>query len=116
MSIDLSTVTTWIGAHATEADTDRIMEVIVERRKTLAQMAAASIVVGMDVEVVNLSPAAYKGQRGTVTAIKGKYATVKFTKQSTVNLRFARSARIRVPSGVEQFESYGIPLQCLRQV
>ncbi|MER5952065.1 hypothetical protein ABT127_39115 [Streptomyces sp. NPDC001904] len=109
-------MTEFIGAHATEDDITRVIEVIKQRRKTLTQIAASSIVVGMSVQVVNIKPAALKGERGTVTTITRGSATVKFTKESTESLRWARSSRIDVPQGVEELEMDGIPLGCLRQI
>ncbi|MGP3776991.1 hypothetical protein ACTWJ8_39780 (plasmid) [Streptomyces sp. SDT5-1] len=112
----LSTLTTYIATEASDADCDRILAVMKERRKALRQQAAAAIVVGLDVEVVNIKPAALKGHRGTVKEIDGRSATVKFTAESTRELRHARSRQIFVPAGVTELEMDGIPLVCLRRV
>ena len=112
--LTLSQVTAHIAAHATEGDLDRILEVLKERRKTLASMAAAAVTVGAAVEIVNITPAAYKGKRGTVESIDGAHAAVKLDADSTEELRWARSRRVNVPNGVKEWTVPGIPLTCLR--
>ena len=107
-------VTAHIAAHATEGDLDRILEVLKERRKTLASMAAAAVTVGAAVEIVNITPSAYKGKRGTVESIDGAHAAVKLDADSTEELRWARSRRVNVPHGVKEWTVPGIPLTCLR--
>ncbi|WP_127357505.1 hypothetical protein [Actinacidiphila soli] len=67
--------------------------------------------------MVNISPAAYKGKRGTVTAITGASASITFDAESTKELRWAGSRRINVPDGVTQWTpNAGFPLTCLRVV
>lgn len=105
-----------VTAHATEADIDRIIDVLKERRKTLASMAAAAVTVGATVEVVNLRPADYKGKRGTVVTITGNTASVKFNAESTEELRWSRSQKINVPDGVTEWTANGFPLTCLRVI
>lgn len=116
-TLALSAITAHIAAHASESDLDRIVAVVVERRKALATMAAAAVTVGAKVEIVNLRPADYKGKRGTVASIEGKHATITFDEQSTKSLRWSRSAKINVPEGVTQWTPTSLfPLTCLRLV
>ncbi|MCX4515900.1 hypothetical protein OHA27_37925 [Streptomyces sp. NBC_01619] len=115
-TITLPQITAHIAANASEADMSRIIEVIKERRKTLATMAAAAVTVGATVEVVNIRPAAYKGMRGTVERITGNTATIKFDADSTEQLRWARNKQISVPDAVTEWTTSGFPLTCLRVV
>ncbi|MFF3313352.1 hypothetical protein [Streptomyces sp. NPDC002952] len=112
----LPQVTAWIGAEASDDDLSRILAVVKERRRMLAAEAAAKVTRGASVEIVNIKPAVLKGMRGTVSAIEGRYADVKLTPQSTAELRVARSTKINVPRGIDEYEVTGIPLTCLRLV
>ncbi|MCX4554210.1 hypothetical protein [Streptomyces sp. NBC_01500] len=112
--ITLSQVTTFIAAHAQEKDLSRIAEVSKERRKSLAVQAAAAVTPGARVEIVNITPAALKGMCGTVTEISGRYGSVLLSERDTEELRWARSRRLNVPSGVKEWTVEGIPLTCMR--
>jgi hypothetical protein len=80
-------------------------------------MAAAAVTVGATVEVVNISPAAYKGKRGTVEAISGNAASITFDAESTKELRWTGSRRINVPDDATEWTpNAGFPLTCLRVV
>lgn len=115
-TLTLSEVTAHIAAHATEGDLDRVLDVVRKRRKALATMAAAAVTVGATVEVVNITPADYKGKRGKVKAITGNSASITFDAASTKDLRFARSRKINVPDGVTEWTQTGFPLTCLRVI
>lgn len=111
----LSQVTAHIAAHASEEDLARITEVTKERRKALAAIAAAAVTRGASVEIVNISPAAYKGKRGTVEKItdaRRPYASVKLTPESTKDLRW--TGRVTIPDEATEWTVTGIPLTCLR--
>ncbi|MEU4095961.1 hypothetical protein [Streptomyces sp. NPDC026673] len=115
--LTLPEVTAHIAAHASGADLTRIGEVVKERRKALATMAAARVTVGAEVEIANISPTYYTGKRGTVEAIERGAARVKFNAESTNELRFARSRKISVPDCVAEWTPLAMfPLTCLRVI
>ncbi|QKV90371.1 hypothetical protein HUT19_41185 [Streptomyces sp. NA02950] len=117
-TLTMSQVTSFIATHTSEDDLARIQEVVKERRKALANAAAAAVTTGALVEVVNIRPADFKGKRGTVQAIIGRSASITFDEESTKELRWsARSRKINVPDNVEQWTPETLfPLICLRVI
>ncbi|MEV7177857.1 hypothetical protein [Kitasatospora sp. NPDC093679] len=110
----ITAVTTFILTEATDTDLQRLDTAMRDRRKALAEIRAAAVVVGAAATTRNLSPKYMNGLSGTVESIQGKVAYLKLDEHSTEELRAQYSRRFPVPDGVKTYSlPAGIPLTCL---
>jgi hypothetical protein len=103
----------FIVLQADEADLERIIQSVKDRRRALANAAAAAVQVGATVTLHNISPKALAGLTGDVESINGKRADVLLTADSTNALRFS-STRFYVPAEDERYVLRGVPLTACR--
>lgn len=98
-------------AGAEETDLDRLIDGVKMRRKTLANLRAAAVRVGMEIATDGLSPKYLNNLTGTIRGISGQRADVELDEPSTNTLRYS-GKRFYVAPDVERYVLRGVPLQC----
>lgn len=94
----------WILADATDDDLKAVNTAISQRYKVNRTMRAASVHIGMSVQIGDLSPVWLNGLHGTIVKIKKSRATVKLSTDSTNVLRIMGGLRVFVPDDVTECE------------
>ncbi|MEV7123911.1 hypothetical protein [Kitasatospora griseola] len=111
--MSLADTVNFILNEATDADLDRVVSALKDRRKALATMRAANVTTGVTATTHNLSPKYLNGLTGTVVEINGKHADLELDADSTDQLRWSRQSRFAVPADARTYRVRGIPLTCL---
>ncbi|MEU4969965.1 hypothetical protein [Streptomyces smyrnaeus] len=110
----LSTAVGFISQTHSEADLDRLVAAINQRRRALGELRAAAVTVGVRVTVARIKPKYYNGLSGEVTKVspgaRRTNVTLLLDEESTDLLRFQRPEAI--PDDVKRYEVTGIPATC----
>ncbi len=107
-------VVKFILSGATEEDLWKISSAMKTRKRTLGELVAASITVGMTVVIHGLSPKYLNDLRGEVVEHAGKHVVVELDEDSTEFLRFAGNRRFFIPEGQKSYRLAGVPAECVR--
>lgn len=110
----ITDVLTYTTTEATAQDLDRIIDAVKTRRRFFGAARAATVSIGAEVELTNLSPKALNGLRGEVVKIHSNRCDVTLTKGATTVLAASRTkhsvAAMHAPDG--QYTVHGVPMQC----
>jgi hypothetical protein len=103
------------GIHSLESqqELDAVFEAFKSRSKVVRSIRAAAISLGDTVSIVNITPKALTGLKGTVNELGPTYAVLTLDAESTEKLRWARTSRFTIPQDVTEFQLKGIPKTCL---
>ena len=113
---NLPTALTFITTEATASDLDRVIDAVNTRRKFFRSARAATVYVGAEVELTNLSPKALNGLTGEVKSITKDRCDVLLTEGATVVLassrtKFAMAAGVAMRDTAKpQYLIHGVPL------
>jgi hypothetical protein len=109
-TVSIQEVTDFIVDGATSEDLDRIYAAAKIRRTALRAKVAASVRVGTEVTLREISPKYFAGLTGVVTKIDGQRATVRFDARSTDVLRYKGARRFYIPAATAEYQAGGFPL------
>lgn len=115
MTTELSDVLDFIASRATDADLDRIRDIMKVRHSTLSDLRAASIDNGMTVTTRNLSPKGLNGLTGEVKNRNGKRADLLLTEESTATVQFGRTRYAMPAMSTERYLLCGVPLSSMER-
>lgn len=114
--ITISDVHRFIHEKADRDAIDGIHLACKNRLRTLSDISAAAVQVGMRVRAAGISPKYLVGLTGTVESLDGTYAKVRLDEASTNRLRYTRQQRFPVAPGVSEYLLEGVPRSCLTQI
>lgn len=102
-------VLAFIASQASSDEVSRIFEAGRQRSRMLRTVQAASVSIGANVVLDNISPKYLNGLTGTVVSIKGARAEVLLDETSTTRLRYS-GGRFFVPADETNHRMPGVPL------